>query len=323
VAQGFDPPWRLDPLRRIVNVGWGGSVAVLALTARLGGSTPATEPPLTWNAFLTAECDDPDMRGLSLTEELGPLVTPPGPPPALISSQNDFWCYARQFTESSNIVNATYHFVDRGKYVIFTSSGTIELYFDSLDPDNPEVPFLIDFRSPPILTDGGIYTVLPGDNAGNALNGYIDHVVNLVFSPRPTTIFPQLIEEIISHNEVVSTRETEKSWKTITFLNLPRIASRWPSIKSAGKLKLVALMQGVNDRTFLEWSLALGTFVGTKKFTLNSQSSLLVSPEPAKAPKGFHQEDDERIAETTMPTVELTFTLDLKTYEVTATRRSL
>lgn len=323
MVQGFDPPWRLDPLRRIVNVGWGGSIAVLALTARLGGSTPSIEPPLTWNAFLTAECDDPEIRGLSLTEELGPLVTPPGPPPALISSQNDFWCYAREFAGSSDIVSTTYHLVDRGKYVIFTSSGTITLHFDSLDPDNPDVPFLIDFRSPPILTDGGTFTVLPGDNAGNALNGYIDHVVNLVFSPRPTTIFPQLIEEIISHNEMVSARETEKSWKTVTFLNLPRIASRVPSVKSAGKLKLVAVMQGVNARTFLEWSLALGTFVGTKKFALNSHSPFLVSPDPAKAPKGFRKEDDERIAETTMPTVEVTFTIDLKTHAVTATRRTL
>ena len=82
-------------------------------------------------------------------------------------------------------------------------------------------------------------------------------------------------------------------------------------------------MQGVNERTFLEWSLALGTFVGTKKFTLNNHSPLLVSPDPAKAPIGFRQEDDERIAETTMPTVEVTFTIDLKTHAVTATRRTL
>ena len=319
----FDPPWRLDPLKRIINVGWGGSIAVLALTARLGGSAPATDPPVSWNAFLTAGCDDPDIRGSSLLEELGPRVTPPGPPPSLITTQNDFWCYARQFSDTSNIVTQTFHFVDRGKYVIFTSSGTISLFFDSLDPTNPDVPFLIDFRTPPDLTGGGAVTVLPGNNAGNALDGYINHVVNQVFSPRPTTIFPQLIEEIISHNEVVNTRESEKSWKTITFLNLPRIASRWPAIKSAGKLKLVAQMQGVNSRTFIEWSLALGTFVGVKKFVRSDSSPLLVFSDPNKAPVGFHEEEDDRSPETTMPTVEVTFTIDLRTYEVTATRRNL
>ena len=323
MALYLDPPWRLDPLKRIVNVGWGGSVAVLALSARLGGSAPASDPPVTWNAFLTAACDDPDVRGLSLLEELGPLVLPPGPPSAAISAQNDFWCYGRQFTDDSNIVTQTYHFVDRGKYVIFTSSGTISTYFDALDPDHPEVPFLIDFHSPPNLTGGGDFTVLPGDNEGNQLNGYIDRVVNLVFSPRPTTIFPQLIEEIESHDEIVSLRETERSWKTITFLNLARITSRWPAIKNAGKLKLVAEMQGVNWRTFLEWSLALATFTGVKKFVHNNASPVLVSSDPDKAPVGFRQEDDDRSPETDMPSVEVTFTIDLKTHEVTAERRSL
>jgi hypothetical protein len=323
LAQGFDPPWRLDPLKRIINVGWGGSIAVLAMTARLGGSAPVADPPGTWNAFLTATSDDPDMRGLSLLEELGPLLSPPGPPPAVVTSQNDFWCYPRQFSETSEIVTATYHFVDRGKYVIFTSSGVITLHYDALDPINPDVPFLIDFRSPPDLTGGDGLAVLPGNNAGNLLDGYIDRIVNLVFSPRPTTVFPQLIEEIISHDEVVSTRHTEKSWETITFLNLPRIASRWPSIKSAGKLKLVAQMQGVNFRTFLEWSLALGTFVGPKRFVRNDNSPLLVSPDPTKDPVGFHGEQDDRAPETDMPSVEVTFTIDLRTYGVTATRRSL
>lgn len=322
MAQGFDPPWRLDPLKRIINVGWGGSIAVLAMSARIAGSAPVTTPPVTWNAFLTAGCDDPDMRGKSLLDELGPVVVPPGPPPSVVNSQNDFWCYARQLTETSNIVTQTFHFVDRGKYVIFTSSGTITLHYDSLDPINPDVPFLIDFRSPPDLSGGGGLTVLPGDNAGNQLNGYINHIIGGM-SPPPTTVFPLLVEEIISHNQVVSTRETEKSWKTVTFLNLPRIANRWPAIKSAGKLQLVAQMQGVNSRTFLEWSLALATFVGTKKFVRNDGSPILVFADPARDPRGFHEEEDEREPETMMPTVEVTFTIDLRTYEVTAARRSL
>ena len=229
MAQDFDPPWRLDPLKRIINVGWGGSIAVLAMSARIAGSAPASDPPVSWNAFLTAACDDPDMRGLSLLEESGPLVAPPGPPSVLVTSQNDVWCYEREFSETSEIVAATYHFVDRGKYVIFTSSGVITLHYDALDPVNPDVPFLIDFHSPPDLSGGDGLAVLPGNNQGNLLDGYIDRIVNLVFSPRPTVVFPQLVEEIISHNEVVSTRQTEKSWATITFLNLPRIASRWPS----------------------------------------------------------------------------------------------
>jgi hypothetical protein len=165
--------------------------------------------------------------------------------------------------------------------------------------------------------------VLPGNNAGNLLDGYIDHIVNLVFSPRPTTVFPQLIEEIISHNEVVSTRHTEKSWQTITFLNLPRIARRWSDIKNAGELKLVAQMQGVNFRTFLEWSLAIGTFVGTKRFVRNDNSPLLVLPDPGRDPVGFHREEDDRAPETDMPSVEVTFTIDLRTYEVTAARQNL
>jgi hypothetical protein len=304
-------------------VGWGGSIAVLAMSARIAASAPISNPPVSWNAFLTAGCDDPDMRGRSLLDELGPVVAPPGPAASAISALNDYWCYARQVSEKSNIVTQTYHFVDRGKYVIFTSSGTITLHYDALDLVNPDVPFLIDFRSPPDLTGGGALTVLPGNNAGNALNGYINHVVNQVFSPQPTTIFPQLIEEIISHNEVVNTRESEKSWKTITFLNLSRIASRWPAIKSASKLKLVAQMQGVNSRTFLKWSLGLATFLGVKKFVRNESSPVLVLPDPARGPRGFHQEDDDRAAETIMPTVEVTFTIDLKTCEVTASRRSL
>jgi hypothetical protein len=323
MAQDFDPPWRLDPLKRIVEVGWGASIAVLAMSARISGSAPVSDPPVSWNAFLTAACDDPDMRGLSLLQEAGPLVAPPGPPPALITLQNDFWCYARQFAETSEIVTATYHFVDRGKYVIFTSSGVITLHYDALDPINPEVPFLIDHRSPPDLSGGDGLRVLSGNNQGNLLDGYIDRIVNYVFSPRPTVVFPQLIEELISHNEAVSTRQTEKSWKTIMFLNLPRIASRWPAIKQSGKLKVVAQMQGVNYRTFIEWSIALGTFGGVKKFVRDDGSPLLVLPDPARAPAGFHAEEDERAPETAMPSVEVAFTIDLNSNAVTATRQSL
>jgi hypothetical protein len=323
MAHDFDPPWRLDPLKRIVEVGWGGSIAVLAMSARISGSTPVSDAAVSWNAFLTAACDDPDMRGLPLLDEAGPLVDPPGPPSTLVTSQNDFWCYARQFSESSEIVTATYHFVDRGKYVIFTSSGVISLHYDALDPVNPDVPFLIDFRSPPDLSGGDGLAVLPGNNQGNLLNGYIDRIVNLVFSPRPAVVFPHLIEEIISHNEVVSTRHTEKSWKTITFLNLPRIANRWPAIKQSGKLKIVAQMQGVNSRTFIEWSIALGTFGGVKRFVRDYNSPILVLPDPPRPPAGFHIEEDERAPETTMPSVEVAFTIDLKTNAVTATRQNL
>jgi hypothetical protein len=324
VAQPFDPPWRLDPLKRIVRVGWGsGAIAVLAMSARVSGSAPITDPPVGWNAFLTASCDDPDMRGLSLLEEAGPSVSPPGPAAADIASENDFWCYPRHYAETSETITSTYHFVDRGKYVIFTSSGVITLHYDALDPVNPDVPFIIDFQSPPDLSGGDGLAVLPGNNAGNLLNGYIDRIVNLVFSPRPTVIFPQLIEELISHDEVVNTRRTEKSWKTITFLNLSRIANRWPDIRSSGKLDVVAQMQGVNDRTFIEWSMALGTFAGVKKFTPEPTSPLLVASDPSKDPSGFQFEEDDRAPETAMPSVEVAFSIDLATNAVTASRRTI
>jgi hypothetical protein len=324
VAPSFDPPWRLDPLKRFTKVSWGtGAIGVLAMSARVSGSAPITGPPVSWNAYLTASCDDPDMRGLSLLEEAGPSVAPPGPPAANIVSENDFWCYPRQFAETSETSSSTYHFVDRGKYVIFTSSGVITLHYDALDPVNPDVPFIIDFHTPPDLSGGGGLAVLPGNNAGNLLNGYIDRIVNLVFSPRPAVIFPQLIEELISHDEVVNIRRTEKSWKTITFLNLPRIANRWPDIRNSGKLDVVAQMQGVNDRTFIEWSLALGTFAGVKKFTPEPTSPLLVASVPPKDPAGFQFEEDDRAPETAMPSVEVTFSIDLATNAVTVTRQNL
>jgi hypothetical protein len=320
----FDPPWRLDPLKRIVTVGWGaGAIAVLAMNARISGSAPITDPPVSWNAYLTAACDDPDVRGLSLLEEAGPAVAPPGPPTADVTSENDFWCYSRQYAEISETTTSTYHFVDRGKYVIFTSSGAITLHYDALDPVNPDVPFIIDFQSPPDLSGDDGFAVLPGNNAGNLLNGYIDRIVNLVFSPRPAVVSPQLIEELISHDEVVNTRRTEKYWKTITFLNLPRIANRWPEIKNSGKIDVVAQMQGVNDRTFIEWSLALGTFTGVKKFTPESTSPLLVLSDPPRDPVGFQLEQDERVPETAMPSVEVTFSIDLATNAVTVTRQNL
>jgi hypothetical protein len=310
VVSQFDPPWRLDPLKRIVRVGWGaGAIAVLAMVS--------------WNAFLTASCDDPDMRGLSLLDEAGPTIDVPGPAPADITSENDFWNYPRQFAEASETTTSTYHFIDRGKYVIFTSSGAITLHYDALDPVNPDVPFIIDFQSPPDLSGGDGLAVLPGNNAGNLLNGYIDRIVNLVFSPRPTVIFPQLVEELISHDEVVTTRRTEKSWTTITFLNLPRIASRWPDIKDSRKLDVVAQMQGVNNRTFLEWSIALGTFTGVKKFAPEPSSPLRVVSDPSRDPVGFQVEEDERAPETAMPSVEVTFSIDLATNAVTANRQNI
>lgn len=324
MVQPFDPPWRLDPLKRIAKVGWGaGAIAVLAMSARVSWSAPITAPPVSWSAFLTAACDDPEMRGLSLLDEVGPTVLPPGPPSTDVSSENDFWCYPRQFTETSETVTSTYHFVDRGKYVIFTSSGVITLHYDALDPVNPDVPFIIDFHSPPDLSGGEGLAVLPGNNAGNLLNGYIDRIVNFVFSPRPAVIFPQLIEELISHDEVVTTRRTQKSWTMITFLNLPRIANRWPEIKDAAKLDVVAQMQGVNDRTFIEWSIALGTFTGVKKFAPESTSPLLVVSDPPRDPVGFHFEQANRAPETPMPSVEVTFSVDLATNAVTASRQDL
>ena len=176
------------------------------------------------------------------------------------------------------------------------------------------MPFLIDFRSPPDLTGGGTVTVLPGNNAGNALNGYIDHVVNQVFSPRPTTIFPQLIEEIISHNEVVNTRETEKSWKTITFLNLPRIASRWPSIKSAGKLKLVAL-DARRELAHIPRVVAGARHVRRDQEIrpLNDTPPSSCFPIPTRPRSASTRRRTNDAPRPTMPTVEVTFTIDLKT----------
>jgi hypothetical protein len=328
MADKFDPPWRLDPLKNIVNVGWGGALAVLYFDYIAETSSLASQPAFAWNAVLTDGNDAPSMRGLSLLDELGPKVTPPGPPksappPESIPGNNDFWSYPREFKNDVVATTSIFHVVDRGIYNIATSSGIITSYFDALDPTTDKLPFAIDNRSPPVIPPSGKdgpYVVLPGNNQGNQLIGYMQFIVDRV-TPG-ASFFQNQIGELISHDSVEVVNTYTRSGKTITFLNIGRIGARNPPIKTAKKLKIVMQMLGVNSRTFLRWNANLAVFLGgaARKFAVDATSPVGVRPVPDKPPVGLNKVPSTSFSERTTPVATVTFIIDLQTYQITSTK---
>lgn len=312
-------PVILDISQLIRRVAWAiGGTAVVTLDAEIGYVIAPGELDMAWSANIV-DSNITELRGKSLLGEIGPIVVEPGPPTAKQKAEHNFYCYKPRTVSTSQTFIANYLFIDRGIYEIFTSSGVITSYFNSFG--SMDVPFIIDWQND--TTPQAPYKVFRGDNQGNQLQGHITGVVNLNFSPQPSTFFPQLKERVRTHTDTVTTTEKSKKWKTITFLNLTRAANKDKLIKDKGKVELRVVFASVTGKQFVRFKLGVHTWRGVKTFTYNEASPFLLIPDPKKDPIDAKFQLDNRPAEQRFPSQQIDFTIDLKTFKITATRKAL
>lgn len=312
MAVKFDPPWRLDPLKNIVGVGWGGSTIVLSFNYSLTTTGNATSPP-NWTASFTS-----DGGGGLLTEAIGPIIDPPGPPEGDVTSKNNFWCYQPVRNLSSETHTATFHVTDIGIYGVICSGGVIPSFTDAFG--SVKVPFIVDSTISGLFNTGGmdVYGIKDNPSVSNALTVMMNSVASQVFGIGVLgSVSSYLQEEQQGHDEIGSSTTYALDGRTITFINLPRISKNSPDVKASNKFTLVATMQGATSSQFLTWSVSIAAYLGTKKF--NEFGNPVDGRDPIDANGAASDIHQELVS----PPVEVTLTVDLTTYKVTASKRDL
>lgn len=308
----FDPPWRLDPLKNIIGVGWGGSIAVMYFEYVLTVSGLDNAAPPTWTALFTSAAGNGD-----LTQEIGPVVLPPGPPPPDVLTQNNFYCYPRTRKLDTVTTTTVFHTTDVGRYGVACSDGIVSSFNDPIA--GQVVPFIIDSTRNGIFNEGGfdVYGVKDHDpSVENALRQMMQSVATQTFGLGifGTTQYLQL--EISGHDTVeVVTRHT-LSGKTVTFLNIGKIG-QIPSVRENESFEIIANMQPL-DRGTLTWKWSMRTFLGGAK---------IFTPE-GEPDGGQNEADFEQITpiyqdEKPAQPIEAKFVIDLLTYQITASKRNL
>jgi len=214
MADVFDPPWRLDPLKNIVEVGWGGSRALMIICFyeqnEFLGQTGVPPPVFaTISEFPAGQFQEQSLFGV-----IGPQITSPSPPTDEVAriafnemkAINNAWCFPPRIVSEQEVIEGqTYTFIERG------------LYRDMLNQQSELAAFYIDYV---------------GNSAPQP--GFPDRPVFLIEDL--TTIFTAgqivgfvLIEIVSSHEETGATRIKQHDLRVAaTFFNVPRIKRETP-----------------------------------------------------------------------------------------------
>lgn len=320
-------PVILDPSQLINRVLWAaGGVATISLVANARYQTSPGEPEFNFTVFIT-NSDLPTLNNLSLLAEIGPIIPEPGPPTAKIKAEQDFFSYKNRSVFSSHTQVDVFHFVDRGLYNVLTTAGLITSYIDPLF--GQYVPFIVDRTITGIFEEGDtpVYGIKDSPDIENVMNIRMVSAAGNTFDPLPGTIAQNLVEEYAGHDDTVTTTTKTKKWRTVSFLNLPRILRTNDSPRNEGKIEFTVEFAGADFRTSMEYAIAVETWRGVKTFTYVSNfadpvltSPSLVQPSPQKNPVDEKHERSVVAEETRLKALWIKFTIDLKTFKVTATR---
>lgn len=308
-------PVRLDPFRRIVNVGWGDKIILLKFAYHSATNTPGGREPYRFLASLAAAPVD-DLVGSSVIEAVGPTMMPPKPSPQ-IKANNNAWCFPAKTSEFTEISTTDYTITDRGLYQVQTNIGLIEELIDPVF--GTIVPFYIDFTGD--LDGGGELDVLDGTSS-DAINARMEEVFNIA-NPESKrhlqAIFPHLVQRLSSHVETgVAIAFTERKANTATFFNVNRIKSR-SNISNLFGLKIFCF--GTDGKELLSWSASLATWKRQGDWSLDtSGDNYLV--DNTVGPIDFAEVSNPPNSEIATPPQLVEFEVDLTTMQISKAQRS-
>ena len=287
----IDPPWRLDPLKKIVSVGWGGgNVLVLRIETRVDGHTPrlTTIEDLQFTGALI------DAYAETINEHDYRV-----PPPDIVNPiDGDMRAHTFMWNRSPYKLDTSGdESAHTWKAIVFLNLSRIRLF---LDTDDPEYVFTIHFPASEHHTEGGMVYWAFADPFGNPFEYYQEH---------PTTT--GAVIDADGHTGIVTTptafgsaaqRDAFLGWNAGSLP--PWVAFDEPSSGS-----------DINDG--LQWKVRGRTYKKRNDFPTDSHNAPLWDESAAI---GAAEEHAESIIHTPIPGYTVTVTVNLDTLEISMTK---
>jgi hypothetical protein len=249
-------------VERVVSVGWGNRIILITLTYNTAQNSYPNQPIYTFNAIFNS-FPTSDVEDAILTNEIAPVVNPPGPSPN-VRAANNAWSFPRKFVQTQETDTQEFQVIDRGLYFYSWAGGIIEVAFDAFGV--PLVPFLIDYTGD--LTGGGGLHIIDGTNF-DQVDGYLEQVANLIGDPSLyNTAYPYLDTIISSHVDPGATITfTARDVATATFINVSRVQQ---AASLNGTLSFEMSCLGTDGKEILNWFIVVQTWKNAGTFSLDT-----------------------------------------------------
>jgi hypothetical protein len=283
----IDPPWRLDPLKKIVGVGWGGgNVLVLRIETRVNDHTPrlTTLEDLQFTDSLI----DAYAEAINQHDDHVPAPDIVNPMDGDMRAHTLMWNRPPYKLDTAGDESS-----HTWKAIVFLNLSRVRSFLDTSDP---EYVFTVHFPASEHHTEGGTVYWAFADPFGNPFEYYLEH---------PTTT--GAVVDADDHTGVVNTpiafgSESERAaflgWNAGSLP--PWHTFDEPSPES-----------DLNDA--LQWDVWGGTYKKRNDFPTDEERAPLWDEDTAIA---VAEEHAESVIATPIPTYVVTVTLNLDTLEI-------